>query len=71
VTTDRAIWILHGGPAGKRRRWRHVTPVRVWHGRIPHRAGEQWFLDAFDHESKTPRSFALLDIHRVRSEAPP
>jgi len=69
VTSDRAIWIYYPGP-GRSRRWRHVTPVRIWHGRIPHRKGERWYLDAFDHESKAPRSFSLAEIARWTEERP-
>lgn len=63
------VWILFG-PAVGRRRWRHVTPVRIWYGRIPQAEGEQWMLDAFDHESRAPRSFALAAIARWATERP-
>lgn len=69
MTTDRAIWILYA-VSGRPRRWRHVTPMRVWFGRIPHRKGETWYLDAFDHDSRAPRSFALAEIQRTTSEDP-
>lgn len=69
MNIEHAIWILYALP-GRARRWRHVTPVRFWRGRIPQRDGERWYMDAFDHESKAPRSFALDEIHRMREEDP-
>lgn len=70
MTPEREIWILYAS-GGRKRRWRHVTPHRIWFGRIPQApGGEQWLLDAFDHESKAPRSFALVAIQRWTTEEP-
>lgn len=41
---------------------REIIPQRVWFGATQWHPEEQWLLDAFDIEKKSPRSFALRDI---------
>jgi hypothetical protein len=50
----------HRGDRGTRL----VRPIRVWHGRTDwHPEADQWLLEAFDHDRKAVRNFAVRDIH--------
>lgn len=41
---------------------RVVTPIRVWYGKTPWHADEQWLLEVLDHERGASRNYALGDI---------
>jgi hypothetical protein len=43
---------------------RTVTPQRLFYGEQPHHDGPQWFLHAFCHDRRAPRTFAFNDIRK-------
>jgi predicted DNA-binding transcriptional regulator YafY len=44
---------------------RVVEPRRVWFGTTPWHLDPQWFMDAYDFEKESVRSFAMRDISGI------
>jgi len=56
-----AISILYVNHRGVKA-WRKIVPSRMWYGVTIWHPAEQWFVDAFDVERDSFRTFAIADI---------
>lgn len=50
--------------------WRHIQPLRIWHGSTEWHKQQQWFLKAIDTERGIERDFAMADIKEWQGEVP-
>lgn len=61
--TPRTVRILYTNHRGEKA-WRTVTPwpYSLSFRKTEHHLTEQWLFDAYDHDKKADRTFALKDI---------